>query len=262
MNNNETVDYLELYEKNIQGFCALPNKVIVDLITKAQNGDENARNKVINHNLKFVLFIAKMFEKTGEDTLNLASYANEALIGAIKNFDVNSSTKFITYLGKYVYWYIKRNIIKEKYVYGSSTIDNLERIKKYCDNFLMTNEREALDDEIIRDLKVKKDVVSLYKSINNSSLNIFDIDQSEQLSIEDKNIENVINNTTREFLINKITNSRLSDKAKFILLYRYGFIDDETHSLEEIGSLYNLSRQRVKGIEQKALDRLRLTIRR
>lgn len=258
----ENTNYLELYEDNIRSFNTISNASVVNLIRKAQNGDENARNEVIEHNLKFTLFISKMFSKTNEDIMNIVSYGNEALILAIDNYNVNSSTKFITYLGKCIYWYIKRNLAKEKYVYGSSTIDNLERIKKYCDNFLMTNEREALDNEIIRDLKVKKDVVSLYKSINNSSLNIFDIDQSEQLSIEDKNIERVINNTTREFLINKINNSRLSNKAKFVLLYRYGFIDDETHSLEEIGSLYNLSRQRVKVIEQNALDRLRLTIRR
>ena len=262
MNNSETIDYLGLYKKNTHEYQALPNKVIVDLIRKAQNGDEDARDKVIKHNLKFVVFVAKMFEKTGEDIMNLVSYGNEALIDAIKNFDVNGSTKFITYLGKYVYWYIRRSIIKEKCVYNHGTTCNLEKIRKYCDEFLMTNEREPFDEEIIRDLKVKKDVVCLYKSINDSSLDISNIDESEELSREDKNIERVINNTTREFLINKINNSRLSNKAKFVLLYRYGFIDDETHTLEETGSLYNLSRQRVNEIEQNALDRLRLTIRR
>lgn len=258
----EKTNYLELYEDSIKNFNAISNVSVVNLIRKAQNGDENARNEVIEHNLKFTLFISKMFSKTNEDIMNIVSYGNEALILAIDNYNVNSSTKFITYLGKCIYWYIKRNLAKENFVYSISITNNIEKIKKYCDDFLVRNEREATDEEIKKALKVNQVSINAYRNFLNNELIISNVDENELLGEEDKNIENLINDITKIYFINRINNSNLTNKEKFTILYRYGFIDDEAHTLDDIGALYKISRQRVSEIEKKAISKLSLSIKR
>ena len=108
-------EFLSSYLRDISKYKVLDNSEVAILISKAQQGDEEARNKVITSNLRFVVTIAKQYQNRGVPLMDLIAAGTEGLIKSVDKFDVDRGTVFLTYAG----WWIKQCIYNSIYAHGN-----------------------------------------------------------------------------------------------------------------------------------------------
>lgn len=264
------LDSLKLYLRDVKELDLLPYDETIELIKKAKLGDKNARNKVVEHNLKLIVVIAKKHQGKGVPFLDLIEYGNMALIKAIKNYKLTSKTRFNIYLSVFIDLYIRKMIAKDDRVvqYGNNTYSKVGQIKKFCDNFLIKNEREATDEEIRKSLNVKQEIIDLYRATLDNSLVISydDVpkdDSNENRSIMesvgsfDKNYDYVLDKIAYEQITNGINNIKFKEHEKEILLKRYGIIDGKVHTLRDLSKEFPLSPEGIRLKEVSALKRVK-----
>ena len=107
-------ELLNSYLRDIAKYKVLSNSEIADLISKAQQGDDTAREKVITSNLRFVVTMAKQFQNRGISLMDLIAAGTEGLIKSVDKFDLNRGTAFLTYAG----WWIKQCIYNTIYAHS------------------------------------------------------------------------------------------------------------------------------------------------
>lgn len=212
---------VENYFKNLKQFKPLKKEEERKLIEayKLRN-DISARNKLIEHNLKYACQLANGYRNQGLSFSDLISEANNGLIDAIEKYDIEQNVKLISYSK---WWIIQRMQAA------------LERENKLP--------RESLDIEINEE--------SLVDSFNNDEY----INDNYSIDFEDNEIDyhEILNN---KYLIERIT-SQISDREKDIIYRYYGINQNEKYTLEDIGKVYGLTRERVRQIVDKAMTKMR-----
>ena len=219
---------IDFYMKEIESIPLLTAVEEKALATKAFSGDKIAQNKLVKSNLRFVVKIAKSYK--GYEVEDLINEGNIGLMKAAEKFNPECGTKFITY----AVWWIKAYIQKS--------------IRETATGIKFPS--------------------SKYKEMNNpkwkfSSLNKevkFDNKNVELISlIEDIYSENPEEKVIQNYLLNELYQNinELNDIEKNVILNRYGFTSDKKKSLSEIGKSLNLSRERVRQIEHRAICNLR-----
>ena len=267
---NDNVDIYKLYLNEVGNHDILDQYEVVELIKQARNGDVEARNKIVEHNLKMVISIANKYCNNRSSILDLIQIGNEVIFSCIDNYNINSGIKFSYYLSKSIKYEIREQSLKMQYpVYLPSNVyEALLKIGLYCNNYLIINQREASNEEIINELKLNKKYVEIYNLIkdNNFSLSIDKIFLTDELDSEndfdsfmqyDYNLDNVLSKIDCE---RYISNSNLSDRDKEVLLYRYGFVDGNIYSLRKIAKKYNISAEGIRNIEGNSLRKIRKQI--
>lgn len=267
---NKALDMLEKF-RNYEIDLTIAEELKYEKIVESS---EWAREKLINHNLKLVVFITKryyVFCKTLE-ILDVIQEGNMGLMKAVDKFDSTKGVKFCTY----AYWWIKQSILRG--IEGSDKLIRLPvHIIEDVNNFLSCKTklffekgREATDEEIANEMgvsieKVEKlqiynsNPVSLTKKIN--SKNGAEEDSNELMDlIEDKNVKNPFE-YTKELSLKKdiefVLNSLFGEREKEIIKLRFGLKDGVFHTLEEIGLIYGITRERVRQIETTCLMKIR-----
>jgi len=263
----EDDNILSMYLKEINKIPLLSREEEVDIATKAALGNEAAKKKLIESNLRFVVNVAKKYQNQGLPLIDLINEGNIGLMNAIDRFDVDKGYHFISY----AVWWIRQAILKsicEK----SRTIrlplnraNELIQIQKAQKELTSMNGEDPglyaiaqmtqLDEKHISDLlSISRDMVSLETPVftdnNNSELGDF-IEDSDYISPEESVVENALRDD-----INSVLHT-LSMKESEIIEYRFGLNGRHAMSLKEIGDIYNLTKERIRQIEKKALERLR-----
>ena len=263
----EDDNILSMYLKEINKIPLLTREEEVDIATKAALGNEAAKKKLIESNLRFVVNVAKKYQNQGLPLIDLINEGNIGLMNAIDRFDVDKGYHFISY----AVWWIRQAILKsicEK----SRTIrlplnraNELIQIQKAQKELTSMNGEDPdlyaiaqmtqLDEKHISDLlSISRDMVSLETPVftdnNNSELGDF-IEDSDYISPEESVVENALRDD-----INSVLHT-LSMKESEIIEYRFGLNGRHAMSLKEIGDIYNLTKERIRQIEKKALERLR-----
>ncbi len=269
-NRSRDFDILGQYYKEISHYKTPTDEENRYLIIRAQNGDEDARTEFIERNLKLVVRIANLHAYRGVPILDVIQYGNEALVKAINNYNPKCEEKVCSYVGKCVDLTIRRKISRDLTPVNYSYTDyyTVGKIKNYCHNYFLMNGKEPRDKTIMEELNVKQHQIDLYKKVVDDTLTIsFDTKMVNPLGgstkvidiigEEDDNLDNVVNKVTTEQIIKFILDMKLPPKGKFILLYRYGFIDGKTHTLLETGKLYNLTHERIRQIEETCLKKIK-----
>jgi RNA polymerase primary sigma factor len=208
---------VENYFKNLKQFKPLKKEEERKLIEayKLRN-DISARNKLIEHNLKYACQLANTYRNKGLSFSDLISEANNGLIDAIEKYDIKQDVKLISYSK---WWIIQRMQAA------------LERENKLP--------RETLEIE------------SSEESFYNDEM----YDENSCLDYEDNDFDyNEIANN--KYLIERIT-SQINDREKDIIYRYYGINQDQRYTLEEIGKYYNLTKERVRQIIDKAMTKMR-----
>ena len=260
--NTSDFDNLKLYFADINSkYRKLTKEEQVELINRYKNGDTKAFDTLIECNLKLVVCIGLKFLNRGLELSDLIEEGNIGLINAINKFDATKNTKFSTYA---TYW-IKQNISKA-IASKSRTVrlpfhlhEKLDKFYKAITKLSKELNREPEVFEIAKEMNISEEKVIEYYNISLDTVSINSIvgDEDTELEyfIEDKN-ENVennyINKDLSEHIKKLLEKANLTDKEKTIIKLRYGFYG-RVYKLEEIGKMFNCTRERIRQIENHVL---------
>jgi len=265
--NNELVGFNHFINE-IKKYPILSSEETRTLGFLASCGDKDAREKLILHNIRLVLFIANKFKWSSLDFEDLVSLGNQGLLIAINKFDPNRNVLFHTYAYSWIHQSIQRGIeeIGETIRVSVSANNLLVNIKKTEQRLREEFREEPTIEQIAEELnipvaKVKKTlsydtkILSLSMPVNtddsgNSTLGDF-LEIDNKLCPE----EVATRNSMREDILN-ILHKNLTDREVNILCMRNGWDDENPMTFEAIGQVYNITKTRVKTIYDGALQKL------
>jgi RNA polymerase primary sigma factor len=260
-------DTLRLYLKEISRFPQLTPEEEKELGARVQRGDEAAFQKLIEANLRFVVAMAKKYARSGYPLHELINEGNLGLIEAVSRFDPSRGVRFITYAS----WWIRQAILAAIAHHGQvfrlppKLKHELYRFETKVGRLTQELGRRPTVDEISKELGMsEEDVremlegtpteVSLDTPIGGegAEMRLEDLIQDQHVTPVD---EALIAQSFEEQLQTLL--SQLDDKERLIIERRFGLGDREPQTLAEIGSDMNLSRERIRQIEERALSKLR-----
>ena len=264
--STEIDDSVKMYLREIGTVNLLSQEEEVELAKKVDDGDEIAKQKLINANLRLVVSIAKKYTGQGLLFLDLIQEGNTGLIRAAEKFDYRKGFKFSTYAT----WWIKQGITRA-IADQSRTIrvpvhmvETIYKVKKVSRILMQELGRRPTDEEVSEKTGISlENIVSIrkYSQIPLSLEMPIGDEDSSQLGdfIEDKNFDSPDSITMRKLLREELQDSMgiLTEREQMILKLRFGFDDGRPRTLEEVGKVYNVTRERIRQIEEKALRKLR-----
>lgn len=258
------LNLMSLYLSDIQKYRLLTKEEEQELFKRIrEENDDQARQLLILSNLRLVISTAKKLLGNGLPLIDLISEGNIGLIKAINKFDYDKGHRFSTY----AVWWIKQSIKKAIINTGrdiripSYKYEQLTKVNKVITEYTnrhgeapsieyIAKEVELKETKVVLLLNEFQDVISLNETIGD---NIYLEDViGEEASVEEEMIKEDQLIEMREFL-EKI----LSDRERNILELRYGLYDNKIHTLKEIGEILNITRERVRQIEKKAIIKLK-----
>jgi len=261
--NNELYQYL----KEISRFSLLTREDEVALARAAKAGSRDAKQKLIESNLRFVVRVAKRYQGQGLPLMDLIAEGNLGLCEAVERFDVERGHHFITY----AVWWIKQAILKAlseksrmiRLPYNRA--NQLLHIEKARREIVKSGDKKPDNEKIARYLNldsnyvrtlidISRDVLSLEKPLSPKGDGAAISDMMEDDKAENPEVV-AVNRTLRESIEDVL--STLNAREAEIILLRFGLRGDRPLSLKEIGERYNLTKERIRQIEKNALKRLR-----
>ena len=259
-------DSLRLYLREIARIPLLSAQRELELAKRVERGERNARNHLIEANLRLVVSIAKRYVGQGLPLEDLIGEGNIGLIRAVVKFDPNKGFRFSTYAT----WWIKQAITRS-ILEGTRTVrlpvyimEEVMRVKRMTRQLYQELGHEPTVAEIGERLGVTADRVTelLIWAEKVFSLDAPLTDEEENsLSdlIEDQSAEGPSESADREMLREEVRRalSSLTLRERQVIELRFGLVDDRDYTLEEVGRQLNVTRERVRQIEERAIRKLR-----
>lgn len=260
------VNLIKVYLKDIGKYNLLSREEEMRLAEAASHGDVEAKNALINHNLRLSFSIAKTYMGRGIPLLDLVQEGNKGLIISVDKFDLSKGFRFSTYA---TYW-IKQSISKAIMDQSRNiripvhVIELISNIRKFEKTFQQEHGRDPRTSEIAKALSIdeKKIKQAYYWMKDTTSLDVRVGDEDDVTVgsfVEDKTQSESfmsIEDEERSAAIEKILDT-LNDREKVIIKRRFGIGQSRPETLEEIGKSLSLSRERVRQLEASALKKLR-----
>ena len=264
-----TPDVVQMYLKEIGRTPLLTRKEEKELAKRIEWGDEEARKKLVQANLRLVVSIAKRYANKSPhlSILDLIQEGNIGLARAVKKFDYTKGFKFSTYAT----WWIRQAVTRALADFSRTIripVHMVETITKYTQKkrqMMQELGREPLAEEIAPEMgitpekvryiqKISQEVISLETPISredkDSTLSDL-IPDEETLSPDEVANRTLLKEQIGDVLI------ELTDREQKILSMRFGLENSVTHTLEEVGKVFGVTRERIRQIEAKALERIK-----
>ena len=259
-------DPVKTYLKEIGQVPLLSAQQEMELARAAQAGNEEARRKLSEANLRLVVSVAKRYAGRGLPFLDLIQEGNLGLMKAAEKFEPERGFKFSTYAT----WWIRQSITRAIADQGRTIripvhlVENINRVKKTAGELLRKNGREPTVEEIavrmdlepdkVRELlQLAQDPVSLETPVGEEEdAHLEDFIQDEEAGVP-------VEKAGRQLLHRELLNvlKSLTPREERVITLRFGLEDGRSRTLEELGREFNVTRERVRQIEAKALRKLR-----
>ena len=263
----DDANIMSIYLKEINRIPLLTEEEELDLAIKSRDGDEFARKRMVEANLRFVVNVAKKYQNQGLPLVDLINEGNIGLMTALDKFDPDRGYRFISY----AVWWIRQSIMKAINEKGRAVRLPLKRTKELLQmqkaqrslmKDLETEEPTAEQigelagfdaDHVENLLAISRDLVSLDAPLfgDGNASSVADFIEDGAQSPEEALMDSALKDDVRRLL------STLSKREREIIVLRYGLEGQIPMSLKEIGELYNLTKERIRQIEKRALDRLK-----
>lgn len=261
-----TDDAVRMYLKEIGKVPLLTGTEERELAIRMEQGDEEAKKKLCESNLRLVVSIAKRYLNRGLSFLDLIQEGNLGLIKAVDKFDYTKGYKFSTYATWWIRQAITRSIADQARtiripVHMVETINKLIRISR---QLLQELGREPTSEEIAKEMGITVEKVREIKKISQDPVSLeTPIGEEEDSHLGDfipdddvpAPVEAAAYSMLKEQLMEVL--DTLSEREKKVLMLRFGLEDGRPRTLEEVGKEFNVTRERIRQIEAKALRKLR-----
>ena len=259
-------DPVRMYLKEIGKVPLLSPDDEIELAKKIELGDEEAKKKLAESNLRLVVSIAKRYAGRGMQLLDLIQEGNLGLIKAVEKFDYRKGYKFSTYATWWIRQAITRAIADQARtiripVHMVETINRLVRTQR---QLVQKLGREATPEELAKELDMPVDRVRDIMKISQDPVSLETPIGEEEDShlgdfIQDDHVEVPADAATYRLLHEQLMEvlSTLTEREQKVLRLRFGLDDGRPRTLEEVGRQFNVTRERIRQIEAKALRKLR-----
>lgn len=256
---------LETYFKEINRIPLLTPQQEKALAICVQSGDVQAREKMAKSNLRLVVSIAKNYVDRGLSLLDLIEEGNLGLLKAVERFDPDAECRFSTYATWWIKQSIKRALIDtvKTVRIPSYMVEMISKWKNVANALNVKLGRHPMFHEIAQELGIPPENLGIIKTalrVSSSSNQTISLENMWTLSeiLEDKNArqpEEILFDEVEMEMVEKLL-STIDDREARILRMRYGLDNGDPMTLKEIGERVNLSRERVRQIENEALKKL------
>ena len=269
-NVDSFADYsVRLYLREIGKIPLLTPEEEADLAQRIVKGDKKAKDKMVESNMRLVVSIAKRYGGRGLDFLDLIQEGNTGLLRAVEKFDPDKGFKFSTYATWWVRQAITRAIADQARTIRIPVhmVETINKVLRTTRKLTAELNREPTNEEIAKALdmepekidyvmRIKQDIASLDASIGregddeDSVLGDF-VEDEERDSPEDSAANQILKEQLSEII------ATLTDREQKIIRLRFGIGGGRPHTLEEVGAEFDVTRERIRQIEAKALSKLR-----
>lgn len=260
-------DPVRMYLKEIGRISLLTREEEIRLAQRVEQGDQEAKQKLVDSNLRLVVSIAKKYIGRGMTFLDLIQEGNKGLIRAVEKFDWTKGFKFSTYATWWIRQAITRSIADQARTIRIPVhmVETINKLMRTARRLMQELGREPIPEEIgevmemdgdkVREiLKISQNTTSLEAPVgdgdDDSTLGDF-IEDETQKSPYEVTIEEMLKENVEEVL------SALSDREARVLRMRFGLNDNKMMTLEEVGRKFGVTRERIRQIEAKALRKLK-----
>jgi RNA polymerase primary sigma factor len=268
--NELTEDAVQNYIRDISRFPLLSKDEEMELAKRIEMGDQSAKRELNNANLRLVVHTAKKYMGRNLAFLDLIQEGNIGLLRAVEKFDWRRGYKFSTYASYWIEQNIRRAVADQSRpvrlpVHVEEKLNRFRRERRELSNQLGRN---PSDEELAEALEIELDTVYYFKRISQDTLSIDtmvgfseDSDTSMIEMIEDETVTQPMDEASNRMLrehVMRIIDDCLEPREKKVVLLRFGL--DGTaiaHTLEEIGDVFKVTRERVRQIEEVALNKIR-----
>ena len=259
-------DPVKMYLKDIGKVPLLKPDEEIEIAKRMGEGDEEAKHKLSEANLRLVVSIAKRYVGRGMLFLDLIQEGNFGLMKAVEKFDYTKGYRFSTYAT----WWIKQSITRAIAdqartiripVHMYETINKLSRVTK---QLVSTLGREPSTDEIAKEMGITEEKVREIQKISQDTISLDTPVGEEEDSnlgtfLQDENATNPSDSATILMLKEQLLEvlNTLTPREQKVIMLRYGIDDGHPRTLEEVGKEFNVTRERIRQIEAKALKKLK-----
>jgi RNA polymerase primary sigma factor len=260
-------DSVRLYLREIGKIPLLSAEEELTLANRVVAGDKKAKDEMAEANMRLVVSIAKRYVGRGLDLLDLIQEGNTGLLRAVEKFDPDKGFKFSTYATWWIRQAITRAIADQARtiripVHMVETINKLLRTQRRLTQEL---NREPTNEEIAKEMEIDVDkvehIMKIKQDISSLDASIRDDEEDSVLAdfIEDEDTVSPEESATGQLLKEQVKDmlGALTEREQKILKLRFGLEDGKSHTLEEVGQEFSVTRERIRQIEAKALAKLR-----
>jgi RNA polymerase primary sigma factor len=268
VHRQEAGDTLQLYLREIGQVKLLTPQEEIMLAKRIKRGDERAREQMIKANLRLVVKIARDYEGQGLPLLDLINEGNIGLMKGVERFDPKKGAKLSTYASLWIKQSIRRALSNQSKTIRlpDHVVDKVAHIRRAEMKLHELLDREPTDEEIAADLDLDVKRVQTYRDAARAPISLdsplsHEGDDSDKVSeiVADTNAAAPFERLVKESdtaLVREVF-AALTDREKAILAMRFGLNDDTQRTLEEIGTHFGVTRERIRQIEAEALQKLR-----